>query len=165
MKLSARLVLTLALCLVGAVARAEEPAGENKDLDLIPQAAQRPTSAPGQTPASTGTTASTTGRMYLENTFTQSWAQGGLLVPVPPPPPSAWEERLLFDVREEWRLGGNVGLTYSGRLNLRAGDHLNFPGHENVTNDLREAYASWEPVEQTFVDAGRINLKSGVALG
>ncbi|HEX4596648.1 MAG TPA: hypothetical protein VH278_02595 [Burkholderiaceae bacterium] len=165
MKLSVRLVLTLALCLVSLVGRADEPTGENKDLDLIPQPAQSPATAPGQAPASTATTASTTGRMYLENTFTQSWAQSGRLVPVPPPPPSAWEERLLFDVREEWRLGGNVGLTYSGRLNLRAQDHLDFPGHENVTNDLREAYASWEPVEQTFVDAGRINLKSGVALG
>jgi hypothetical protein len=34
-----------------------------------------------------------------------------------------------------------------------------------VTNDLREAYAGWEPFERTFVEAGRINLKSGVALG
>jgi hypothetical protein len=160
MKWSTRLVLTLTLCLVSLVGRADEPAAENKDLDLIPQPAQTPASPPAR-----AASAATTGRIYLENTFTQSWTQGGLLVPVPPPPPSSWQERLLLDVRGQWRLAGGLGLFYSGRLNLRAQDHLNFPSHENVTNDLREAYASWEPVEQTFVDAGRINLKSGVALG
>jgi hypothetical protein len=161
MKLGIRQVLMLAAGLVSVMARADEPAGENKDLDLIPTAAETPSGPPAQAPAQAGTTK----KLYLENTFTQSWAQGGLLVPVPPPPSSAWEERLLFDVRAEWRLGHDVGLVYSGRVNLRAEDHLNFPSHENVTNDLREAYASWEPLEQTFVDVGRINLKSGVALG
>jgi hypothetical protein len=56
-------------------------------------------------------------------------------------------------------------LTYSGRLNLRAAEGLGFPNHENVTNDLREAYTSWEPWERTYLDAGRMNLKSGVAVG
>jgi hypothetical protein len=161
MRFSVHLVLMLAAGLANGIGWADEPAGENRDLDLIPQAAQAPASPPAQHPAPTGTTK----KFYLENTFTQSWAQGGLLVPVPGPPPSPWEERLLFDVRDEWRLGSELTLTYSGRLNLRAEDHLNFPSHENVTNDLREVYASWEPLEQTFVDAGRINLKSGVALG
>jgi hypothetical protein len=161
MKLSARLVLMLAAGLVSVMGRADEPAGENKDLDLIPKSAQTPATPAAQAPAATGNTM----KVYLENTFTQSWAQGGTLVPAPPPLDSAWEERLLLDVRDEWRLGSDVALFYSGRLNLRAEDDLNFPSHENVTNDLREAYASWEPLEQTFVDAGRINLKSGVALG
>jgi hypothetical protein len=161
MRWSGRLILALAAALAGAIGRADEPAGEDKDLDLIPQAAQAPATPAAQVPTPAGTTR----KVYLENTFTQSWDQGGLLVPVPPPPPSAWEERLLLDVRDEWRIGSAVSLTYSGRLNLRAEDHLDFPSHQNVTNDLREAYASWEPLEQTFVDAGRINLKSGVALG
>ena len=161
MRLSARLTLILTAGLVSVMGHADEPAGENKDLDLIPPSARTPSGPPAQAPAPAGTTK----KLYLENTFTQSWVQGGLLVPVPPPSSSAWEERLLFDVRAEWRLGNEVGLIYSGRVNLRAEDYLNFPSHENVTNDLREAYASWEPLEQTFVDAGRINLKSGVALG
>ncbi len=133
---------------------------ENKDLDLIPQAAPAPP-AVAPTPAA----ATRTGKLYLENVFTQSWVQGGLLVPIPPPAPSPWEERLLLDAREEWHLAGNLALVYSGRLNLRAEDGLNFPSHENVTNDLREAYASWEPFDRAFLDAGRINLKSGVAVG
>ena len=133
---------------------------ENKDLDLIPTAAQAP---PAPSPEAS-TAASPTRKIYLENAFTQSWLQGGI-VPFPPPQPSAWQERLLLDVRDQWRLGRDVSLTYSGRLNVRAEDRLNFPSHQNVTNDLREAYASWEPLEGTFVDLGRVNLKSGVALG
>lgn len=161
MKSHAGVALALAAALTSATVWGDEPSGENKDLDLIPKAAQAPTPLPAEAPGPTGGA----GKLYLENTFTESWAQGGLLVPVPPPPASPWEERLLFDVRKEWRVGTDVGLIYSGRLNLRAEDHLDFPSHENVTNDLREAYASWEPFERTFVDVGRINLKSGVALG
>ncbi|MFX5922309.1 hypothetical protein ABTE55_19205, partial [Acinetobacter baumannii] len=35
----------------------------------------------------------------------------------------------------------------------------------DIVNDLREAYVSWRGTGETFADAGRINLKSGVALG
>jgi hypothetical protein len=159
MSTSAGLMLLAAAALAGANGWADEPAGENKDLDLIPKAAEAPSSPPPAAPDGT------TKKFYLENTFTQSWSQGGLIVPLPPPQPSPWEERLLFDVRDEWRLGGDVELVYSGRLNLRAEDRLNTPSHQNITNDLREAYVSWEPLEGMFVDLGRINLKSGVALG
>ena len=153
------LILTLGIAL-SRVALADQKGDENKDLDLIPPAAQAP-SAPS---ADASIAAAPTRKIYLENATTQSWVRGGI-VAVPPPPPSEWQERLLLDVRDQWRLGRDVSLTYSGRLNARAQDGLDFPSHENVTNDLREAYASWEPHEGTFVDIGRINLKSGVALG
>ncbi len=32
-------------------------------------------------------------------------------------------------------------------------------------NDFREGYLSWEALDRTYLDAGRINLKSGVAVG
>jgi hypothetical protein len=140
-------------------ALADQKGDENKDLELIPQARQAPVASSENASAAAGATH----KIYLENAFTQSWLQGGL-VPSPAPPPP-WEERLLLDVRKEWRLGRDVGLVYSGRLNLRESQDLDFPSHENVTNDLREAYAGWEPFERTFVEAGRINVKSGVALG
>jgi hypothetical protein len=153
---------TLPLLLLGLVLSckvlADQKVDENRDLDLIPPPAQTP---PAEQPSPA---AGASGKVYLENAFTQAWRQGSL-VPSPPPQPAAWEERVLLDLRREWRLAHDVGLTYSGRLNLRAEDGLGFPNHENVTNDLREAFASWEPFEQTFIDAGRINLKSGVALG
>lgn len=133
-------------------------ADENRDLELIPQAPAAPPS-----PAAAPSSAAAGARMFLEEAFTQSWLQGAAVAFAPPP--SAWQERLLFDARAQWRATPDLTLAYSGRLNLRAEDRLGFPNHENVINDLREAYASWEPVERIFVDAGRINLKSGVALG
>ena len=72
---------------------------------------------------------------------------------------------MFLDVRKEWRLAGPLTLTYSGRVNFRAEDDLSFPAHENLINDLREAYLGWQPWDRTYVDLGRINLKSGVALG
>jgi hypothetical protein len=144
--------------LLAASATAQDKADENKDLDLIPQAP--PAALPDLQPAQAGAPS----KVAVENAYTQSWLRSGV-VPFPPPLPPRWEERLLLDIRREWRLDHGVGFAYSGRLNLRAEDGLDFPSHENLTNDLREAYASWEPVEQLFIDVGRINLKSGVALG
>jgi len=155
-----RLLPLIGAALIGAAAAQQKP-DENSDLELIPKAAQAP--APASNAEGSAPTAAP-GKIYLENAFTQSWQQSGL-VPIPPPQPPDWQERLLLDVRKDWRLASTVTLAYSGRVNLRAGQDLSFPSHENATNDLREAYASWEPLERTYVDAGRINLKSGVALG
>jgi hypothetical protein len=56
-------------------------------------------------------------------------------------------------------------LTVSDRVNVRAENNLAFPTQQNVINDWREGFLSWEVVDNTYVDAGRINLKSGAALG
>jgi len=157
----ARRLLLLGLALAAGAALADPPADEDKDLDLIPKPAQVPVGAGADAAAPAGATR----KLYIEFAATQAWARTGLAVAFPPPQPSDWEERLLFDARTEWHVGSDVSLTYSGRLNVRAEDRLDFPSHENVTNDLREAYASWEPLERVFVDAGRINVKSGVGLG
>jgi len=167
--LAARALLLLLLGVaLGTNAVAADPPqpqrDENRDLDLIPQtvtpAANSETSAPATSNASNASNA----KIYLENAFTQSWLRG-TAVPLPPPPPSPWEERMLLDVRDQWRLAPRLNLAYSGRLNVRAEDRLGFPNHENVINEFREGYASWEPTDGVFVDAGRINLRNGVALG
>jgi hypothetical protein len=163
-KLEPRLLLALLLfCVTSGAASAAESVPEDKDLDLIPPPAQtqpRQASPLPDSPVAAGALQ----KILLEGAFTQSWLQGGL-VPAPPPPPPRWEGRALLDVRREWHVGQALRLTYSGRLNLRAGEQLGFPQHENVTNDLREVHLDWEPSDGMFVDAGRINLKSGVALG
>jgi hypothetical protein len=146
------------LAAVSGVARAGESTQEDNDLNLIPPSVQM-----SQVTA-TPITSDGIQKIFVEDAFTQSWLEGGL-VPVPPPPTPRWEERVLFDLRKEWHVAENLRFTYSGRLNLRAVDGLDFPNHEEVTNDLREAYLSWEPLDQLFFDAGRINVKSGVALG
>jgi hypothetical protein len=158
MRLALHVFFMLALVLGGRAARAGEGEQEDKDLSLIPSAAQTSPAPETAVGASTGR------RIFLEDAFTQSWLQGGL-VPAPPPPSPGWEERGLLDVRSEWQVGRALRLTYSGRLNLRLEDGLGFPNHENLTHDLREAFLSWEPFERFYIDAGRNNLKSGVALG
>ncbi|HMK85981.1 MAG TPA: hypothetical protein VK437_08500 [Steroidobacteraceae bacterium] len=131
---------------------------ENQDLELIPEAAR-------QSPKASSTGAAPAQRIYVEDALTLSSRREALPVPVPPPPPFDWQDRLFLDVRREWSLGDAAQFHYSGRLNLRAENDISFPDHENLINDLREVYASFEPADRTFLEIGRINLKSGVALG
>jgi hypothetical protein len=147
------------LLLAGGAARAGESDPEDKDLNLIPPSAPTP---PG---AAAAAASDARQKIFLEDAVTQSWLDHGLGPAPPPPSTPRWEERALLDVRKEWHVGADLRLTYSGRLNLRAADGLGFPNHENLTSDLREAYLSWEPLDRLFLDFGRINLKSGVALG
>lgn len=160
MRRARQIVAVLALLLaVSATVGVADPPAEDKELDLIPPSSETP-------PADTSPVASgALQRIFLEDTVTGSWLENDLLPAPPPPPQPRWEERALLDVRSEWRAGDDLRLSYSGRLNLRAEDGLGFPNHENLTNDLREAYLSWEPLDRLFLDVGRINLKSGVALG
>jgi hypothetical protein len=91
--------------------------------------------------------------------------RGNLTVPYPSPQPGTWENRLLLDSRAQWSFGDSLSFTYSGRLNLRTGDGIPFPNHDDIRNDLREAFISWRPDQQSWLDIGRINVKSGAALG
>ncbi|HEY2275507.1 MAG TPA: hypothetical protein VGH61_08400 [Steroidobacteraceae bacterium] len=160
MRRAPQTVAVLALLLaVSAAARAADPPPEDKDLNLIPQSAD--TSPAAASPAAAGAPR----RIFVEDTVSGSRLENDLLPAPPPPPQPRWEERALLDVRREWQGGDDLRLAYSGRLNLRAEDGLGFPNHENLTNDLREAYLGWEPVDQLFLDVGRVNVKSGVALG
>jgi len=104
-------------------------------------------------------------RLYLQDDFELAALRSNLVVPAPAPPAPRWEERLFFDVRVRRSLLDNVDFIFSDRFNLRAEEHLAFPDHEDVRNDLREAYFAWTVDRETFLNFGRINLKSGVALG
>jgi hypothetical protein len=159
-------VAALALLLaVSCAAHAENPPPddnqppEDKDLNLIPPSSETP---PGSLPPVTSVGLR---RIFLEDAVTGSWLQNDVLPAPPPPAQPRWEQRALLDVRSNWHIGDRLRLTYSGRLNLRAEDGLGFPNHENLTHDLREAYLGWEPLDRLFLDVGRINIKSGVALG
>jgi hypothetical protein len=145
-----------------ALSAAAELTDQDPDLELIPKAAQQPATNPQPaTPA----TAGEAGRFYVENAFSVASFRGNLAVPPPGPRASDWQERLFFDVNKELRLADRLSITYSDRLNLRAENDLDFPTHENLINDLRELYVNWHALDSTYLDVGRINLKSGVALG
>jgi len=131
---------------------------ENDDLDRIPT----PQSPADAEPAVRG---SGNQRVYVENAFTGSTGRSNLLVPVPQSTGTTWQERVFVDVRREWRAGRRLTLTFSDRVNVRAEHDLAFPTQQNVINDWREGFFSWEVFHNTYVDAGRINVKSGAALG
>jgi hypothetical protein len=142
-----------------AADQADPAAGQDPDLDLIPKAPKPSSTSVAPPPANTGS------RMYLENAFSVSSLRNDLLVPAPAPRPYDWQERLFFDVRKEYHVADRLNFTLSDRLNFRGENDLDFPTHENLINDLREIYLGWQATDRTYLDAGRINLKSGVALG
>ncbi len=131
-------------------------ADQDSDLDLIPAAAPATSAAPAAAPGQ---------RVYLENAVTGVSHTGDLAVPLPGAPGYTWQERLLLDVRTDSALGEHTSLVFSDRFNLRDESDLPFPDHADIINDLREAYLSWRPSDALYLDAGRINLKSGIALG
>jgi len=136
--------------------------GENDDLDKIPSP-ESPSSASDPGKEVGGRIGNQ--RVYVENAFTGSNQRSTLVVPSPQEASSTWQERIFFDVRREWRVGNRLSLGFSDRVNLRTENDLSFPTQQNVINDWREGFLSWEVVDRTYVDAGRINLKSGAALG
>jgi hypothetical protein len=135
---------------------------EDSDLARIPGDPQPAAAADGKA-ASSG---SANGRIYLENAFTQTGQRGGLIVPAPLlTVPTPWQERLFLDVRKVWQLDERLNFSFSDRLNLRAQNDIALPNHENVINDFREGFLSWQPHDGFYLDLGRINLRSGAALG
>jgi hypothetical protein len=146
----------LAAAVLGAAAfLGTHAAVADDELDRIPAATQ----PPPQTPSDANQ------RFYIQDDVIGTTRRNNLLVAYPPPPPARWEERLFGDARVDWSLSNDLSLVYSGRLNLRAEDGLDFPNHEDIRHDFREGYLAWKVDGETFLDVGRINLKSGVALG
>ncbi|MDE2135762.1 MAG: hypothetical protein KGJ49_14335 [Alphaproteobacteria bacterium] len=141
---------------LGLLAAMPAAAQENGDLDRIPAMLENAPPPPAASNAH--------GKYYAEDAFTLSSLRGTLAVPVPPPSSSRWVNRTSLDAYDQWSLDKNLSFTFSDRFNLSEAEGIGFPG-EAARNDLREAYFTWEPVTQTFVEAGRINLKSGIALG
>jgi opacity protein-like surface antigen len=140
------------------VAAGTAASAQDSDLDRIPSAAFQ-NAPPESAPA-----APAHGKYFLENDFAWSFEHGALAVPYPEPIPSRWSDRLSFDGVDQWALSGNLTASYSDRFILSEADGVEFPS-QSVRNDLREAYLTWEPVTQTYVEVGRINLRNGVALG
>ena len=133
---------------------------ENQDLQLIPKAIRSESSAPPTGPAAPPISH----RLYIEGAFSGNSLRGTNLVPAPSSSPH-WQGRLLFDARVRWPVGEHTGFVVSDRLNLRAENDIDFPNHENFINDLREVYLSLQIGTRSYLDVGRVNLKSGVALG
>jgi len=144
-----RAVFLLALASGGAAL-----AQVDSDLDLIPPDSQ---AAPKADTSRAGR------NIYLEDALTAVSLRDDL--PVAAAPSYDWQERLLLDVRDTWKVAKSASLIVSDRLNLRDESDLSFPQEESVVNDFREMYLEWRLPDQAYLAFGRINLKSGIALG
>lgn len=133
---------------------------EADDLDRIPNPR-----SPSEEDARRAARRTGNQQAYVESAFTGSSVRGHLVVPFPQSASSTWEARVFVDVRREWRVTPRFTLTFSDRANVRADGDVVFFTQQNVINDFREGFLSWEVADSTYVDAGRINVKSGAALG
>ncbi|HUJ77357.1 MAG TPA: hypothetical protein VL359_21000 [bacterium] len=161
--MSALRVLAAGLLIPALLALSRPARGdENADLELIPGAVREAQAGEAAAPAPP---ANTNHRGFLEESATAYGYRTDLLVPLPPQSRADWQERLSLDRRDDWTLRPHLHAVYSGRLNVIGQDNLTWPSDQNFRHDLREGYFSWEPFTRTYLDAGRINLKSGVAAG
>jgi len=101
----------------------------------------------------------------MESATQAALLRSRLDVPLSPPNPPTIEERLFADARLDWIVRHDLSVHFSVRADLRFADNLPFPTHENIRVDWRELYLSWQPLDGAFIDAGRVKLKDGVALG
>ncbi|HEY2513407.1 MAG TPA: hypothetical protein VGI39_21205 [Polyangiaceae bacterium] len=161
--LAAALVAGLAL-LAPAGARAGD------DVDLIPQGVlEPPTKAATATdgaraaPASPGPKTLRT-KLFAEDAFS-AWSQPrGVPVAYPSPLPE-WQNRTSVDAVLQWKPRPSLTVALSDRLNVFEQDGQDFASADTVRNDLREVSLTWEPTPGSYLEAGRINVRSGAALG
>lgn len=150
-----------------AIVSAAEPTDEDKDLELIPMqigAEQRSSGAGTDVPL--GSSASLQGRAYVEDAFTAGTSRRTLLVPFPwRVPDYSWQNRSSLDLSYRWAPLPRLTFTLSDRANIFEESDVKFPSSRTFRNDLREVYATWESLPRVYLEAGRINLRSGVALG
>ena len=160
--------LTMAVVVAGLCVAPRARAEDGDDLDRIPRGAldgPRPAAPPpADAPAPAGEATALSGRVFVADALTaQTPAQA---VPVPYPRAlMSWQDRLSLDVSGRWTPRSALQLTLSDRLNVFEQSDLGAFSSQTVQNDLREAYVAWEPRPSTFLEAGRINVRSGVALG
>ena len=151
-------VFAVALC---AATFGAATAQQDSDLDRIPTMVQN-----GETPQlpADQSTAPTHGKYYLEDDLSLSASRGTLAVPLTSSSSSDWANATALDAVDQWTLAKDLTVNLSDRLAIGESEGVGFPS-QAARNDLREAYISWEPAERFYLEAGRINLRNGIALG
>jgi hypothetical protein len=149
MRAAAR-ALAAALALAAGAARAD-------DVELIPQAVREAAPAPAAPAARAA-------KIFLEDALT-AWSLRDPVVPVPGGTSLDARNRASVDLRGRWRLGEDLELHLSDRASAIAQNDFSFGSSRTWRNDWREGYLSWEATPRAWLEAGRINLRNGVALG
>jgi hypothetical protein len=75
---------------------------------------------------------------------------------------SSLDQRLSLDVQLDKRLAPGWRLVFADRLDMFWQDE---PGRQHGINTLKEAYLGWRARDDLLFDAGRINVRNGVAAG
>lgn len=150
------------LALAPAAARAED------DADLIPQgvldAQGPPTPAPGRAQAPLPSPVWHS-KIFAEEAFSLWSPAGRVPVPYPPSLSVAWQNRTSLDASIQLRPKSWLVLNLSDRLNVFEQPQQAFVSSNTLRNDLREASMTWEPAGDYYLEAGRINVRNGAALG
>lgn len=131
------------------------------DVDLIPKSVTA--AEPAAPEAEKG--ASFRARWFVEDAPSASTEPREVPLPYPPSQASRWQNRASVDASLSWRPAKPIALTLSGRFNVFAQDGMKLVSPDTIRVDLREAYATWQPIRDFFVEAGRVNVREGVALG
>ncbi|HEY1722678.1 MAG TPA: hypothetical protein VGG27_15645 [Magnetospirillaceae bacterium] len=157
--------LYLSLFMLGVAGTAW--ADENSDLDSIPGTiGQQPPTAPNP-PATTSSSGALSTKTYVEDAFTQDVLRSHLAVPLPSSssPSLDWQNRTSLDEVATWHAAEGLDATVSDRFNLFEQNNYAFPVHQDIQNDFREGYVTWQGAPETYLEAGRINIRHGVAVG
>lgn len=149
-----RRALVLALLCAAMPAAAQE----DSDLSRIPSTVDNPAATPP--PATTPSH----GKYFLQDALSLLSRRGTFAVPYPGSPSSPWANRTSVDAMDQWSLADNLTAHLSDRLDVTFAEGMGFPG-DAVRNDFREGYLSWEPLQQTYLEFGRINVRNGIAYG
>ena len=147
----------LAILALAGVAQADPPPVPDDELGRIPQATE-------DEPRRAARPASLDLRLYAEDAFTLT-ALRDPAVPFPPPAPTDAQNRTSLDAVLTWRPLAGLSFVLGDRADLVFEDGAPLTSSRTFRNELRELYVGWEPFARTYLEAGRINIRNGAALG
>lgn len=78
---------------------------------------------------------------------------------------SGWSNLMRLGVRGDTSLRPNLSLKTDLLFNVYSRKNDHFKASDDLRLDIKEAYLSWQQSDTSFIDIGRINIKSGVATG
>jgi hypothetical protein len=137
---------------------------EDSDLDSIPQElidADRSKQEENSDPARYSI------RIKADDLFEYtSWRDpNDLIVSVPGYDKSDWNNLARVGVRGEFSPTSSLNIHADALLNIYLYDDEAFKSSKDIQFNVKELYLSWSASPSSFVDAGRINIKNGVASG
>jgi hypothetical protein len=117
------------------------------------------TAAPGGAARPAGST-----RLNIDDALTMVSVRTPL-IPIPQMQGSGFENRVSVNGVTEWTLSAGMAAHVSDRLDLDEQQYAGDAAHTLSRNDFREGYVAWQSAASLYAELGRINVKSGSALG